>query len=83
MNRHLLTLLTCDITIVQPITPFLLFRFQACARSLKPNEFICDIHVPELLVFAAGTDLHRHELYIGGSIVLQDKVLSCYCQTRL
>jgi len=46
------------------------------AKGLKWNEFLCDIHVPELLVFAAGTNLHEHELYKSGSIILQDKVSS-------
>ena len=50
------------------------FRFQHQVRSLKPNEFVCDIHVPELLVFPAGTDLHRHKLCVSGCIILQDKV---------
>ena len=53
------------------------------AKSLKWNEFLCDIHIPELLVFAAGTDLHQHELYSSGSIILQDKVSSCVPQNFL
>jgi len=44
------------------------------AKRLETNEFMCDIHIPELLVFAAGTNLHNHELYETGSIILQDKV---------
>ena len=55
--------------------PAIFFRFQHQVKSLKPDEFVCDIHVPELLVFAAGTDLHEHELCTNGSIILQDKVV--------
>jgi len=54
-----------------------MFRFQQKVQSLKPDEFVCDIHIPELLVFAAGTDLHEHELCSSGSILLQDKVSLC------
>jgi len=46
------------------------------AKNLKSKEFLCDIHIPELLVFATNTDFHEHELYHSGSIILQDKVSS-------
>ena len=33
-----------------------------------------DLHVPCLLVFPPGTELHQHPLYRGGQLILQDKV---------
>ena len=35
---------------------------------------MCDKHLSDVLVFTPGTDLHNHPLYVGGSILLQDKV---------
>ena len=43
-------------------------------RSLKPGQFMCDIHLEELLVFPPATDFHDHPLYKEGAIILQDKV---------
>ncbi|XP_043910047.1 28S rRNA (cytosine-C(5))-methyltransferase [Protopterus annectens] len=45
-------------------------------RHLSGKQFICDLHVPELLVFPPKTDLHSHFLYTAGHIILQDKA-SC------
>ena len=36
---------------------------------------MCDEHLPDVLVFPPGTDLHDHPLYVSGHIVLQGKVL--------
>lgn len=36
---------------------------------------MCDEHLPDVLVFPPGTDLHDHPLYVSGHILLQDKVL--------
>uniref|UniRef100_A0A3Q4C0P1 SAM-dependent MTase RsmB/NOP-type domain-containing protein n=1 Tax=Mola mola TaxID=94237 RepID=A0A3Q4C0P1_MOLML len=44
--------------------------------TLKTKEFMRDIHLPELLVFAPKTDFHDHFLYKAGHIILQDKA-SC------
>lgn len=44
--------------------------------QLSGRHFICDLHVPELLVFPPKTDLHSHFLYTSGHIILQDKA-SC------
>ena len=43
-------------------------------KELDTHEFTHDVHIPEVLVFCAGTDLHSHPLYTNGNIVLQDKV---------
>ncbi|ELT99424.1 hypothetical protein CAPTEDRAFT_211590, partial [Capitella teleta] len=51
-------------------------RFMETVSSLKPRHFFQDPHIPELLVFAAGTDLHDHTYYKTGLIILQDKA-SC------
>lgn len=45
-------------------------------RNLQPKQFLRDCLLPELLVFAVGTDLHKHKLYKSGAIILQDKA-SC------
>ena len=37
---------------------------------------MCDVHLPDVLIFPPGTDLHNHPLYISGLILLQDKVRS-------
>lgn len=44
--------------------------------TLKAKEFMRDIHLPELLVFAPKMDFHDHYLYKAGHIILQDKA-SC------
>uniref|UniRef100_UPI00358FC8ED 28S rRNA (cytosine-C(5))-methyltransferase isoform X1 n=2 Tax=Myxine glutinosa TaxID=7769 RepID=UPI00358FC8ED len=45
-------------------------------ERLKNNEFLTDLHLPDVLAFAHGTDFHDHELYRCGNIILQDKA-SC------
>uniref|UniRef100_A0A8C4Q3V2 NOP2/Sun RNA methyltransferase 5 n=1 Tax=Eptatretus burgeri TaxID=7764 RepID=A0A8C4Q3V2_EPTBU len=45
-------------------------------ERLKNHEFLTDLHLPEVLAFAHGTDFHDHELYRCGNIILQDKA-SC------
>ncbi|XP_065066978.1 28S rRNA (cytosine-C(5))-methyltransferase-like [Rhopilema esculentum] len=45
-------------------------------ENLGEDEFFSDQHIPDLLVFSPGTDLHEHPLYINGHILLQDKA-SC------
>jgi putative methyltransferase len=42
--------------------------------SLARDEFIQDLHIKELFIFPNKTEFYRHPLYIGGSIILQDKV---------
>ncbi|KAM4795389.1 28S rRNA (cytosine-C(5))-methyltransferase [Rhinophrynus dorsalis] len=45
--------------------------------GLRPGKrFLQDLHVPDLLVFPPGTDLHKDSLYIAGHLILQDKA-SC------
>ena len=46
--------------------------FQSKASHSK--QFVSDEHIPDLLVFPPGTDLHDHPLYVSGEILLQDKV---------
>ena len=33
-----------------------------------------DVHLPDVLVFSPGTDLHDNKLYLGGELLLQEKV---------
>lgn len=42
--------------------------------NLDESEFIIDIHIPDLLIFPPKTEFHKHNAYIKGSILLQDKV---------
>ena len=49
-------------------------EFVNIVRNLKENEFVCDIHVDELLIFAPSAILSDNPLYENGSILLQDKV---------
>ena len=42
--------------------------------DLKEEEFAQDKHIPDILKFSPGTDLHEHPLYKSGNILLQDKV---------
>ncbi|XP_074653847.1 28S rRNA (cytosine-C(5))-methyltransferase-like [Tubulanus polymorphus] len=51
-------------------------EFINCVKNLKSKEFMCDIHISNLLIFTSGTDLHDHVLYKQGDIILQDKA-SC------
>ncbi|KAJ1663669.1 hypothetical protein IW140_004754 [Coemansia sp. RSA 1813] len=60
-----------------------LVDFQQVERSMvhhvlkvKSRTFMRDPDLHDLLVFPPGTDLHAHPLYLGGSIILQDKA-SC------
>ena len=43
-------------------------------KSLSEDEFIEDYHIKELLIFPNKTEFYEHELYLNGSIILQDKV---------
>uniref|UniRef100_A0A8C3EYY8 28S rRNA (cytosine-C(5))-methyltransferase n=1 Tax=Corvus moneduloides TaxID=1196302 RepID=A0A8C3EYY8_CORMO len=45
-------------------------------KALSGKKFLLDLHLPELLVFPAQTDLHDNLLYTSGHIILQDKA-SC------
>ncbi|KPP71203.1 putative methyltransferase NSUN5 [Scleropages formosus] len=45
-------------------------------HSLTAKSFLCDMHLPDLLVFPPKTDFHAHFLYQAGHIILQDKA-SC------
>ncbi|XP_050305093.1 28S rRNA (cytosine-C(5))-methyltransferase [Anthonomus grandis grandis] len=44
--------------------------------SLEENSFMKDFHIPDVLVFPAGTEFYKHPGYKKGVIVLQDKA-SC------
>ncbi|KAJ3062834.1 putative 28S rRNA (cytosine-C(5))-methyltransferase, partial [Quaeritorhiza haematococci] len=46
-------------------------------RDLEPKTIRQDFHIPNLLVFPSGTDLHDHPSVLNGSIILQDKA-SCF-----
>ncbi|KNE70732.1 hypothetical protein AMAG_15483 [Allomyces macrogynus ATCC 38327] len=46
-------------------------------KSMAPDTFYQDLHLPELLVFPPSTDFHLDTQYKSGSIVLQDKA-SCF-----
>lgn len=43
-------------------------------KNLGEDDFTQDYHVKTMFVFAPGTKLHDHELYLENKIVLQDKV---------
>jgi len=58
-------------------------RYIELVRNLQPKQFLRDCHLPELLVFARGTDLHEHKLYKSGAIILQDKVSMSHLQRNL
>ncbi|CAH2074518.1 unnamed protein product, partial [Iphiclides podalirius] len=42
-------------------------------QSLTEYDFTQDYHVKTIFVFAPGTKLHEHELYVENKIILQDK----------
>ncbi|KAJ8946948.1 hypothetical protein NQ314_008749 [Rhamnusium bicolor] len=44
--------------------------------SLAEDEFLIDIHIPNLLIFPPKTEFYNHPAYKNGSLVLQDKA-SC------
>ncbi|KAL0268730.1 UNVERIFIED_CONTAM: hypothetical protein PYX00_010553 [Menopon gallinae] len=50
--------------------------FLETVTNLKDDEFMKDFHVKEMLVFPPSAQFYKNELYLNGSIVLQDKA-SC------
>ncbi|XP_071944142.1 28S rRNA (cytosine-C(5))-methyltransferase-like [Antedon mediterranea] len=59
------------------INPEELHAFQKELLSrLDAKSFFIDVHLPFLLVFSHGCDLHADPLYLNGSVILQDKA-SC------
>ncbi|XP_062614692.1 28S rRNA (cytosine-C(5))-methyltransferase-like [Saccostrea cucullata] len=52
------------------------YSFIESCRNLGESEFIRDLHLPDLLVFPAYTDLHNHHLVQESKVILQDKA-SC------
>lgn len=50
--------------------------FAKFVSKLKANEFVQDDLIENLLVFPHGTHFYEHPLYVGGSLILQDKA-SC------
>lgn len=53
-----------------------LSSFISVVKNLEEDQFVLDIHVPNLLVFAASTNFTESSAYNRGEIVLQDKA-SC------
>lgn len=49
--------------------------------KLEENEFMVDIHIPNLLIFPTGTTFYNHPAYKNGSIILQDKVIFSFKST--
>ncbi|XP_072035849.1 28S rRNA (cytosine-C(5))-methyltransferase-like [Amphiura filiformis] len=45
-------------------------------KSLQPKQFMADMDLSEVFVFAPGTDLHDHNLFKKKQVLLQDKA-SC------
>lgn len=45
-------------------------------RRLEPHSdfFLQDFHIPDVLVFPPGTELHSHDLYKNGAFFFMDKV---------
>lgn len=56
-------------------------REAAWAAGSEQHYFV-DAHIPSLLVFSPGTDLHDHSLLTSGRIILQDKA-SCMTAAAL
>ncbi|XP_069683821.1 28S rRNA (cytosine-C(5))-methyltransferase [Periplaneta americana] len=50
--------------------------------ALSEDEFVQDFHIKELLIFPNKTEFYEHELYLNGSIILQDKA-SCLASKLL
>uniref|UniRef100_A0A915J515 SAM-dependent MTase RsmB/NOP-type domain-containing protein n=1 Tax=Romanomermis culicivorax TaxID=13658 RepID=A0A915J515_ROMCU len=48
-------------------------RFRDVVERLTAYDFCFDTHIPELLIFPSGTDLHLEDWVINGNFVLQDK----------
>ncbi|CAM6054857.1 unnamed protein product [Sphagnum tenellum] len=42
--------------------------FMSLVKALRPGEFLLDLHVENLIIFAPGTLLHDHPLYLDGSL---------------
>ncbi|KAJ8319844.1 hypothetical protein KUTeg_001431 [Tegillarca granosa] len=51
--------------------------FIGCIGRLGDGQFMKDLHIPDLLVFPPGTDLHDNKFCESGEIILQDKA-SCF-----
>lgn len=49
-------------------------QFLEKIANLGEDEFMKDLHVKDLLVFATGTEFHQHPLYRNSTLILQDKV---------
>ena len=52
-------------------------EYLSMVKSLESGQFITDLHIENLLVFAPGTHFYAYHLYLNGSIILQDKA-SCF-----
>ena len=46
-------------------------------QTALPSIFCIDSHIPSLLVFPSGYDLHAHKLVVSGKLLLQDKASCC------
>lgn len=49
-------------------------NFLEKVSNLGVEEFIVDFHIPSLLIFPPKTQFYKHDAYLNGSIILQDKV---------
>ena len=52
-------------------------QFIEMISSLADNQYLTDLHIPNLLVFPPKTALYQHDLVREGSLLLQDKS-SCF-----
>ncbi|VDP12656.1 unnamed protein product [Soboliphyme baturini] len=52
-------------------------QYMQKVRSLVNCEFLVDKHIPSILTFPPGTELHKNELVVAGKLILQDKS-SCF-----
>jgi 16S rRNA C967 or C1407 C5-methylase (RsmB/RsmF family) len=55
-------------------TPETYEEFVECINELESKHFIKDFHLPDILVFPLGDEVHKHPLYKDGTISLRHKV---------
>jgi putative methyltransferase len=55
-------------------TPETYEEFLESVKELESDHFIKDFHLPDVLVFQAGTEFYKHQFYKNGTFILQDKV---------
>lgn len=62
-------------TIFLCLIVYTVFSRRTMILGLSPKSFMLDRHIPDLLIFANGTDMHDDPLVLNGELILQDKVV--------